>query len=258
MIALTHLPSPHLERCQLTFLGRTPVDYDRAVQQHRDYCRVLDACGVPVRTLDVNRHLPDCAFIEDVAIVLDELAVLASMGAESRRLEPAGIEPELRPFRKIFRVEAPATIEGGDVLAVGRTLLAGLSSRTNAAGVDALEAIVRPKGYSVVRVPVHHCLHLKTACTALDGRRLLVNPAWLDVQALKGWDLVRVPEGEPWAANTLPVGRHVCLAAAHVRTADLLDGLGFQVRTIDLSEFAKTEGGVTCLSLLFEAPELSH
>src|SRR5262249_28856941 len=154
----------------------------------------------------------DCAFVEDTAVVLDEVAVLASMGTASRRAEPAAIEPELRKYREVRRVEAPATLEGGDVLRVGRTLLVGLSSRTNQAGIDALGETARPFGYGVVPVPVQGCLHLKTACTALDDRRLLVNPAWLDVQTLQGFDLVHVPEAEPWGANVARVGTSVCLA----------------------------------------------
>lgn len=252
MLAITHLPSPNMEQGQRTYVARASIDYGRAVQQHEEYCRMLRRCGAAVRTLDVNRELPDCVFVEDAAIVLDEVAVLASMGTEARRAEPAGIEPELRKYREVHRVEAPATLEGGDVLRVGRTLLVGLSSRTNRAGVRALEEAVRGYGYRVAPVPVRGCLHLKTACTALDEKRLLVNPAWLDVQALRGFDLVRVPEAEPWAANGAPIGPSVCVAAEHVRTADRIRGLGFDVQTIDLSEFAKAEGGVTCLSILFD------
>src|SRR5262245_30329144 len=167
MIAITHVPSPNIQRCELTYLARTTLDYDRAIRQHTEYCEMLRQCGVAVITLDVNRDLPDCVFVEDTAIVLDEVAVLASMGTESRRPEPAGIEPELRKYRELHRIELPATIEGGDVVRVGRTLLVGLSSRTNAAGVKALEDIVRGHGYRVVPVPVRQCLHLKTACCAL-------------------------------------------------------------------------------------------
>lgn len=253
MLALTHLPSPNLEHGQRTHVARAAIDYSRAVRQHEAYCRMLRHCGADVRTLDVNGDLPDSVFIEDTAVVLDEVALLASMGTESRRAEPAGIEPELRKYRQVYRLEAPATLEGGDVLRVGRTLLVGLSSRTNPAGVSALEAVVRRYGYRVVAVPVRECLHLKTACTALDDRCLLVNPAWLDVQALHGFESVRVPEQEPWAANVAVVGTSVCLAAEQVRTAEQIRALGFEVRTIDLSEFAKAEGGVTCLSLLFSA-----
>ena len=218
---------------------------------------MLRACGADVRTLKINRDLPDCVFVEDTAIVLDELAVLASMGTESRRDEPAGVEPELRRYREVHRVEPPATIEGGDALRVDRKLLVGLSSRTNAAGVSALEAIVRHYGYEVVPVAVRHCLHLKTACTALPDGRLLVNPEWLDVQVLREFELVSVPVMEPWAANVGLVGASVCVAASHPRSADMIRKLGFDVRTTDLSEFARAEGGVTCLSILIgAAPQL--
>jgi dimethylargininase len=250
LIALTHVPSPNMADCQLTHLARQPIDHGRALQQHAVYCQTLRDCGAAVDTLDANRDLPDCAFVEDSAVVLDEVAVLASMGTAGRRAEPAGIEPELRKYREIERVEAPATLEGGDVLRVGRTLLVGVSSRTNSAGAAALAAIARHHGYTVRPVPVRGCLHLKTACTALDDRRLLVNPAWLDLSDLHGFELVRVRPQEPCAANVARIGGSVCLAAAHVRTADLLRGLGCDVRTIDLSEFAKAEGGVTCLSIL--------
>ena len=252
MLALTHVPSPNLERCQRTYVAPTPIDCARAVEQHEAYCRMLRQCGAEVRTLDVNRDLPDSVFIEDTAVVLEEVAVLASMGALSRRAEPAGIEPELRKHREVTRVEHPATIEGGDVLRVGRTLLVGQSSRTNAAGVEALQAVARRFGYEVRPVPVRRCLHLKSAVAALPDGRLLANPDWLDGEALRGFDLVRVPDAEPDAANAVLAGASVCLPAAHPQTADLVRRLGFEVRTVDVSEFAKAEGCVTCLSLLLK------
>jgi dimethylargininase len=149
-------------------------------------------------------------------------------------------------------MESPATIEGGDVLRVDRTLLVGVSSRTNLAGVQGFEAIVRRYGYGVLAVRVRGCLHLKTACTALPDGRLLVNPCWLDMRSLRRFEKVQIAEGEPWAANILLVGNTVCLAAEHVQTADLLRQRSFNVRTVPLSEFAKAEGGATCLSLLFD------
>src|SRR5690242_239343 len=147
MLALTHVPSPNLEQCQRTYVAPAPIDCARAARQHEAYCRMLRECGADVRTLDVNRDLPDSVFIEDTAVVLDEVAVLASMGAPSRRAEPAGVEPELRKYRPVERVEWPATVEGGDVLRVGRRLLVGLSSRTNAEGVEALRAVAGRFGY---------------------------------------------------------------------------------------------------------------
>jgi dimethylargininase len=254
LLAITHVPSPKMEQCQLTHVTRTPIDYDRAVQQHQEYCRMLRACGAGVRILESNRDLPDCVFVEDAAIVLDEVAVIASMGAESRRPETAAIELELRQYREIKRIELPAAIDGGDVLRVGRTLLIGVSSRTNDAGIGALAQIAGAFGYDVVPVRLRDCLHLKTACTALPDQTLLVNPAWLDMEALGGFKWIRVPEEETWAADVLLAGETVCVAAQHVRTADMIRQRGFDVRTIDLSEFAKAEGGVTCLSILFLNP----
>ena len=213
---------------------------------------MLRDAGADVRVLDMNRAQPDGVFIEDTAIVLDEVAVLASMGTPSRRAEPTGIELELKKYREVERIVLPATMEGGDVLRVGRTLLAGVSSRTNLDGVSALKAIVVRHGYRVVPVPVRGCLHLKTACTALPDECLLVNPVWLDTEALRGFEIVSVPETEPWAANVALVGASVCIAAGHARTAGMIRERGFDVRTADLSEFAKAEGGVTCLSILFQ------
>jgi dimethylargininase len=250
MLAITHLPSRRINEAERTYVAREAIDYDRAVRQHTEYCQMLRRCGVSVRTLDVNRDLPDCVFIEDTAIALDEIAVLASMGVESRRAEPARIEPVLREYRQVHRLDPGATLEGGDVLQVGRTLLVGLSSRTNSAGVAGLEAIVRRYGYRVVPLKVHECLHLKSACTALPNGTLLVNPAWLEMRVLRNFPIVEVPEEEPLAADILPIGRRVCVPAENVRSAELIRQRGFEVKTVDLSEFAKADGGITCLSLL--------
>ena len=251
MLALTHIPSPNLDHGQRTHVAREVVDYELASRQHADYCRMLRECGAEVVTLDVNRDQPDGTFIEDTAVVLDEIAVLASMGTAARRIEPARIEPELRKHREIERIEPPARLEGGDVLRIGRTILIGLSERTNISGVQAFETIARPFGYRVLPVPVRQCLHLKTACTALPDCRLLTNPAWLDLNSLHDFDTLAVPDDEPWAANTLPINGRVLISSANPQTAEMLRRLGFDVRTLSLSEFAKVEGCVTCLSLLF-------
>lgn len=250
MLALTHVPSPKLNHGQRTHVAHETIDLDLAVRQHAQYCTMLRDCGVQVRTLDVNRDLPDATFVEDTAIVLDEVAVLASMGTEVRRGELPGIQRELRKYRALHCVEPPATIEGGDVLRVGRTLLIGLSSRTNSAGAQAVQGIVGQYGYQVLPVPVCGCLHLKTACTALPDGSLFLNPSWLDLRPLRRFEHVTIPESEPWAANTVLIGSTVCLAAEHVHAAGLLRQRGFEVRTTPLSEFAKAEGGATCLSLL--------
>ncbi len=250
MIAITHLPSPNLDAGQRTHIQRTPIDYARAVQQHRNYCALLHRCGADVVVLDVNRDLPDAVFVEDTAIVLDEVAVMTSMGTAARRGELAGIARALGKYRNLEWVELPALLEGGDVLVVGRTLLVGLSARTDRAGTLALQAIVGRYGYHVRGVPVRGCLHLKTACTALPDQRLLVQPAWLETDGLRDFEQVHVPPEEPWGANVLLLSDRVCLAEEYVRTARLLQRRGYRIQTTDISEFARAEGGMTCLSLL--------
>jgi len=239
-----------MQACERTYVPPAAIDHEIARQQYAHYCRVLGECGASVRTLDLNARLPDCTFIEDTAIVLAELAVICSMGAASRRSEPEALEPILAEHRELTRVHLPATLEGGDVLQVGRTLLVGQSRRTNAAGVATLSVIVSRYGYRIIPVAVRSCLHLKTACTALPDGRLLINPAWVDVSALSGFELLHVRQDEPWGANMAVIGQCVLLAAEHVCTAEMIGDLGFVVRPIELSEFAKAEGGVTCLSLL--------
>src|SRR5262245_39001609 len=176
MTAITHPPSPALARCQLTHLARVPIDVARAVEQHAAYRVALAACGATVVTLDVNRDSPDGCFVEDTAVVLDEVAVLTPMGTTARAAEPAGVEPELRRHRDLIRIAPPAALEGGDVLQVGKTLFVGTSGRTCPAGVGALRAAVGRFGYRVEPVPVTGCLHLKTAVTALPDESILVNP----------------------------------------------------------------------------------
>lgn len=250
MLALTHPPSPRMNECQRTFVAREAIDAAQAAQQHAAYCRTLLDCGADVRLLSVNSDEPDCVFLEDTAVVLDEVAMLCPMGTAARRGEPARVEPVLAELRPIERIDLPATLEGGDVLRIGRTLLVGSSPRTNAAGIEALARIAGRHGYRVSSVNVRGCLHLKTACTALPDGRLLISPAWIDVAALAGYDLIRVPAAEPWAANVLPIGQRVILPAEHRRMAERIGQLGFEACPIELSELTKAEGGVTCLSIL--------
>ena len=240
-----------MERGERTYIGAEPIHGELALVQHAAYCRALESCGANVITLDANCHLPDCAFVEDTAIVLDELAVVTSMGAESRRGELAVIAEALAPYRDVRHVDLPARIEGGDVVRAGHSLFVGESSRTDAAGIRALRDLVRPLGYQVTAVPVRGCLHLKTACSALPDGRFLVNPRWIDVVPLAGSRLLSVPASESWAADVLPIGEEVVLADGLPATQELLQREGFAIRPVPISEFAKAEAGVTCLSLVF-------
>jgi dimethylargininase len=250
IIAITHAPSPRLQRGQRTHVQAAEVDFDLACTQHAAYCDALRRCGAEVVTLQANLDLPDSAFVEDAAVVLDEAAIVTSMGTQARRAELAAVEQALAPHRPLRRIELPATLEGGDVLRVDRTLLVGISSRTSVVGIAALEAIAGPFGYRIRPVQVRGCLHLKTACTAIDAETLLINPDWIDAAAIGDYRQIAVPPEERWAANVLPVNGQLLLASAHRRTRNLLERLGHRVLPVDISEFAKAEGGVTCLSIL--------
>ena len=254
IVALTGEPAHALDACELTYRGREPIDAGAAARQHRGYREALRACGASVVTLPPVEGLPDSVFVEDTAVVLEEVAVLTRPGAESRRGEVALIEPEVARLRPVLRIEPPATLEGGDVLRLGRTLYVGLSPRTNAGGAAALRRLVAPHGYEVVTVEPRGCLHLKTGCSGLDDSTVLVNPEWVDTEVFRGRQVLVVDAAEPWAANVLSVNGSICVSDAFPRTAEALSARGFDVRAVGVSEFAKAEGGMTCMSLIFRQP----
>jgi dimethylargininase len=251
LTALTRKPGPALDICELEFLPRQAIDVPKAIEQHRAYEACLADLGARVVSLPVDAGLPDSVFVEDPAIVLDEMAIITRMGAESRRPEHESIAQALARFRELQWLRGPATLEGGDVLRIGKTLYVGVSRRTNPAGIDQLRAIVVPLGYSCVPVGVRGCLHLKTACCALDERTVLANRAWMERDAFEGFRIVDVPPEEPGGANVLRIGEAIVMPSAFPRTAALVESAGFHVRTLDISEFLKAEAGLTCMSLLF-------
>jgi len=254
MIALTHVISPNIDQCELTFLERSPINYRRAVEQHEHYCELLRDCGLEVVELSMNRSFPDSTFIEDTAVVFDELAIMASMGVESRRGEIPGVESVLGYYRDIEHIRLPATLEGGDVLRLEKKVFVGISPRTNVAGFEALNEILEPFGYEVIPVAVNGCLHLKSACVAVDDETLLVNPGWLDLQPLTDFRIIPVPEDEPAAVNSLRIDSTICMHSGHQKTIDLLVNLKFSVKTFDISELLKAEAGMTCSSIIFSYP----
>jgi dimethylargininase len=251
LLALTHIVPSNTARAEITFIERKPINQELAQHQHAAYCQTLERHGLSVKQLSANAQHPDACFVEDAAVVLDELAVITRMGAESRRAEVQAIAQALAPHRELAHIHPPATLEGGDVLRIGKKVYVGLSRRTNAEGIGALTSILNPRGYEVIPVEVNGCLHLKTACTALDEETLLLNRAYVTPETFKGYKLLFVPESEPLAANALRLGETILLAASFPKTLELLARQQPQVETLDISEFQKMEAGLTCLSLLF-------
>ncbi len=252
LTAITRQVSPSIQRCELTHLARQPIDLERAQAQHRQYEEALRSLGVRVFSLPAEPDLPDSVFVEDAAVVLDEIAVITNPGAPSRRPETVSVAAALAPFRKLVQIQPPATIDGGDVLVVGRRIYIGMTGRSNLEGIRQMQRMLEPMGYLVLGVPVSGCLHLKSAVTLAAADLLLVNPHWVDVHDLGGMRAVEIDPSEPAAANALLVGESVIYPAAYPRTAEKLTKAGVRLVTVEADELAKAEGAVTCCSLVFK------
>ena len=252
LIAITHGISPRIHECELTHLEREPIDLERARAQHRQYEECLTELGCKVLCLPAEPDLPDSVFVEDTALVLDELAIIMRPGAASRRPETASIAKALTPYRKLSYLEEPATIDGGDVLRLGRAIFVGLSYRSNAAGVEQLQEIVRPHGYRAEGIRVAGCLHLKSAVTQVAADTLLINRTYVAAELLPKMRLIDVDPSEPSGGNALWIRDSLVYPAAFPITLQKLRDAGLMVHVVDASELAKAEAGVTCCSLIFE------
>ena len=250
--AITRGVSRSIGECQLTHRSREEINYEKACFQLEQYCGLLGSWGVNVMPVAARDSHPDCCFVQDTAVVLDEVCVIASMGADTRRGEVAGVEKVIAPFRKIRHIFSPATLDGGDVVQFGKRLFVGLSTRTNARGIAALAEIVKCFGYTVIPVVVNGGLHLTTGCGIVNDETVLLNPRWLDAFAFSGLRQLYVPEDEPWAANTIRVDNNVCLEEGAPQTVDLVEPYAGNIATLDISEFRKAEGSLSCLSLIFK------
>lgn len=253
LTAITRAISPTLDRCELEFRPREPIDVAKAEAQHHHYEECLRSLGATVISLPAEPGFPDAVFVEDPAVVLDELAVMTRMGAASRRGESASLALALEPFRPLRWLTGPATLEGGDVMRVGRRVFVGVSRRSNALGIAQFREFLQTFGYTVEPVEVRGCLHLKSACTWLGGDTLLANRTWIDPAPLSDFQIVEVAPEEPGAANALPIGDTVLFPTSFPATATKLEGLGWKLLRLDISELMKAEAALTCSSLIFDS-----
>jgi dimethylargininase len=253
-LAITRAVSPAFAGCVLTHVSRAPIDLERARRQHAAYEAALRELGCRVQALPALPDHPDCVFVEDVAVVLDEVAVVTRPGAESRRGEETAVAEALAAHRPLVRIEAPGTLDGGDVLQLGRRVFAGRTARSNEAGRRQLRELLAPHGYEVVEVEVRGCLHLKTAVSAAGERTVVIHPPWVDPAPFERYERIEVDPAEPFAANVLAVGDAVLVGAAFPRTAVRLASRGLYVRAMEVDEIAKAEGGLTCCSVIVGPP----
>jgi dimethylargininase len=249
-IAITRKISPRFNECEITHIDRAPIDLDIARVQHQQYVNALAEIGCQVIELPAEADLPDSVFVEDTAFILPEVAVITRPGADSRKPETESIIQALSPYRALVHVTTPATVDGGDVLVLGKNIYIGKSTRSNAASVRQMQELLDNYGYIVTGVEMHDCLHLKTAVTQVDEKTLLINPKWVDNFHFKDFDWIIVDPSEPFAANCLPVNGQIIFPTAFPKTRAKLEARGYKVQAVTVDELAKAEGAVTCCSLI--------
>lgn len=227
-----------------------PLSASLARAQHAAYVDALAAGGFSILRVEPDETFPDCVFVEDTAVVVGDHALVTRTGHESRRGEGAAVAPILGAHVRLHHAQPPATIDGGDVLVMGRRVFVGASSRTNEPGAQALAALAEPQGMTVTLVPVGSVLHLKSGLSALDDRTVLWHPRACEKANLPGLHVVEVPGDDPEAANVVRLadGR-ILVGAHHPETAALVEGLGFGVVAVDVTEVARADGGLTCMSI---------
>jgi dimethylargininase len=252
-VAITRRPGEDLTRVELTHLPRVPIDAGRAEVQHAGYRETIRGLGLSMIDLPALPGFCDAVFVEDGLLAFPEAFILCRPGAASRAGEVDSLAAALPDDRPVLRLSPGATLDGGDVLRIGREIWVGLSGRSNAAAVAQLGELLSPFGYSVTTAPLTGALHLKSAVTAPDPETVLVSPAWTDPQ-LFGRRVIEVPPHEPFAANCLPLAGQVFVQSGHPATAERLAAAGFRARLIDVSELAKAEAGLTCMSVIVPPP----
>lgn len=250
--AITREISSGMEHCELTYLDRVEINLTLARQQHDGYIRLLEELGCKVICLPEAPDLPDSVFVEDTAVVFPEIAVITRPGAVSRQPEIQRIADTLKSYRPLAWIQPPATLDGGDVLRIGKHVFVGSSPRSNQAGFSQLRNILSPYGYQLVEVPVYGCLHLKSAVSQVAEDTVLINSTWIDETYFASYSRINIDPLEPYAANGLLIGEKLIYPARFEHTQSILVKHGINIKTVDLSELEKAEGAVTCCSLIIE------
>ena len=249
-LAITRDVSPRFNECELTHIDRTPIDVIVARSQHHGYVQAIKEIGLAVLELPAEPDLPDSVFVEDTAVVLPEVALITNPGADSRKPETKSITQALSPYRELVFIESPGSLDGGDVLVLGKRIFVGLSTRSNVAAVEQMNQLLGTYGYKTQGVEMHDCLHLKTAVTSVDDTTLLINRKWVDVENFEGFKYIDVDESEPFAGNCLPLGDSLIFPVTFPKTEARLTERGYKIRPVVVDELAKAEGAVTCCSLI--------
>ena len=236
----------------ITTAGLGQPDYDLALEQHRSYARALEACGLAVTIMGADERFPDAQFIEDTALLLPRCAILTRPGAESRRGEVVDVSTALNEFyNQIDRVEAPGTADAGDIMMVGDHCYIGLSERTNREGASQIITLLESNGYSGSMISFSESLHLKSSVSYLENNRLVVAGELCDATEFGDFDQIRLDQSERYAANCVWINGHVLVAQGYSQSVEKIAATGLEIIELDVSEFRKLDGGLSCLSLRF-------
>ncbi len=249
-IAITRKISPRFNDCEITHIDRTPIDLDIARAQHREYINALKTLGCEIIELAEEPELPDSVFVEDAAFILPEVGVITRPGADSRKPETETVAKALSLHLPLLHVTEPATVDGGDVLILGKNIYIGLSTRSSPAAITQLQSLLDNYGYKVTGVQMHDCLHLKTAVTRVDDNTLLINKNWTDIHHFRDFKLIEIDASEPYAANCLPINGSIIYPTSFPKTRARLETDGYKITPVTVDELAKAEGAVTCCSLI--------
>lgn len=249
--AIARRPAENFARGLTTTAGSEPADYGLMLEQHAAYLEALSAAGLEVIVLDPQPDYPDAHFVEDTAVVTPDVAVITNPGAEARRGEEESIIPVLTEFRRIERIQAPGTVDGGDVLQVGHHFFIGRSERTNQQGAEQLGRILQHYGNTWTTIAVGTGLHLKSSINYVGQNTLLVTPEFSAKEQLEGYDQIVLDNAEAYAANTLLVNEHLLIPAGYPAARRRLETLGLNIIELEVSEVRKMDGGLTCMSLRF-------
>jgi dimethylargininase len=241
-----------LDKCVRTYSPRNGVNLDLAKEQHELYCKALERRDLKLVRIPADNSFPDCVFVEDPAVVYRGTAIICSMGAKSRVGEVEGVREALASLLgKVVDIRPPATIEGGDVLRVKDHLFVGITSRTNESGLNQLRRALIDEECEIVPVRVENILHFKSACSYLGDDFVVVNPGYFDLKVFSSFKVISLPKKEAYAANCLAVNGKVFISKGYPATKKLIEKEGFETEELEVSEFKKCEGSLTCLSIIF-------
>ncbi len=227
------------------------IDVELAQEQHRVYCKNLSQLGFTLIRIDSDDRFPDCCFVEDTVIVAGDKAIIAYMGTKSRIGEEVEIKKTLANYKKIYEIVSPATIEGGDVLIINNNIYIGLSERTNQFAIQQVKTFISDYGYQVIPIKTNEILHLKSVCNYLGDDYVVLVPGYFDDKVLSEYKKIMIPKKEGYSANCLSINGRILIPKGYPNTKKLIENEGFETIEIEMSEFRKGDGGLTCLSIIF-------